>query len=243
MRGGIPGPEAALAKVTTIRAAIGPASPSPTCSARRRSEQRFGALVSDMPGLKSAGGTEEILRSMVGERVLGLPPEPRVDKAVPFCELRAGGRMNFALSDEQELLQRGRARGALAREDAGGGPRRALDGDALLDLWPVAVQAGWPGLLVGEAAAAAPGSGVMDALLVFAELGRVLARTAARPPPGHPAARPRRRRRRGGAPAAGTRGPRSWPPSRRAAVEPAWTVEPGPGFARGAGAGRSATAR
>jgi hypothetical protein len=25
----------------------------------------------------------------VGERVLGLPPEPRLDKGVPFSELRA----------------------------------------------------------------------------------------------------------------------------------------------------------
>ena len=41
-------------------------------------DAEWGHQVSALPGLRSAGGTEEILRNVIGERVLGLPPEPRI---------------------------------------------------------------------------------------------------------------------------------------------------------------------
>lgn len=91
-RGQVPGPEAALAKVTLVNAGIaaGELIADVLGPDALTADSEWAYMISYLPGLKSAGGTEEILRNIVGERVLGLPPEPRVDKGVPFAELRAG---------------------------------------------------------------------------------------------------------------------------------------------------------
>jgi alkylation response protein AidB-like acyl-CoA dehydrogenase len=44
------------------------------------------------PGLRIAGGSDEILRNIIAERVLGMPGDIRVDKDVPFRELKSGKR-------------------------------------------------------------------------------------------------------------------------------------------------------
>lgn len=50
----------------------------------------WGEHVLGAPGYRIAGGSDEIQRTIIGERLLGLPPEPRTDRNVPWRETRAG---------------------------------------------------------------------------------------------------------------------------------------------------------
>ena len=132
--------------------------------------------------------------------------------------------MNFALSDEQELLSEA-ARGALSRVKTVEAARAALDGGELPDLWPLAVDAGWPGLLIAEEHGGA-GLHALEAMLVFEELGRVL---AALPLLGHLSATYLLDRAGAGeleALAAGSQRAAAVLAKPPTAVEERWTVEP-----------------
>jgi alkylation response protein AidB-like acyl-CoA dehydrogenase len=90
-KGQVPGPEAGLAKITIVSGAIRAGDVIADVIGPDALEEgsEWAYMISFLPGLKSAGGTEEILRNTIGERVLGLPPAPRLDKGIPFSELRS----------------------------------------------------------------------------------------------------------------------------------------------------------
>ena len=92
-QGGIPGPEGSIGKLViarllnetaaTVLQVLGPEG---------MLSSDYSRLALAAPGMRIAGGTDEVMRNIIGERVLGLPGEPRVDKGVSFREAMRAAR-------------------------------------------------------------------------------------------------------------------------------------------------------
>jgi alkylation response protein AidB-like acyl-CoA dehydrogenase len=93
-RGGTPGPEGSLGKLKwtegmrkmsdVVSAILGPRLIADT---GEWGTYEWGEHVLGAPGYRIAGGSDEVQRNIIGERVLGLPGEPRVDKDLPWREI------------------------------------------------------------------------------------------------------------------------------------------------------------
>jgi alkylation response protein AidB-like acyl-CoA dehydrogenase len=94
-QGGVPGPEASAGKLAATEAArlvadagVRLLGDDAVYAAATDGDDRWQRNEAWLPGIAIAGGTDQVLRNILGERVLGLPPEPRSDKTAPF----SGGR-------------------------------------------------------------------------------------------------------------------------------------------------------
>ena len=89
-RAGRPGPEGSGMKVrgaALFKAYAALATRILGADAALDPHGEFQTLFLTAPSISIRGGTDEIQRNIVGERVLGLAQEPRVDRALPFDQL------------------------------------------------------------------------------------------------------------------------------------------------------------
>jgi hypothetical protein len=95
-RGERPGPENSIGKlvaasmmqeIATAAFDLGGPAGSDTSAAGKLRQMLFHSAA-----LRIAGGSDEIMRNIIAERVLGLPGDIRVDKDVPFREIPTRGR-------------------------------------------------------------------------------------------------------------------------------------------------------
>ena len=92
--GGLPGPEMSILKLAgTVQLldmcefVSGVLGPRLLADTGEWGTFHWNGLVLGAPGGRLGGGTDEVLRNIIGERVLGLPKEPSNDSTLPFNEL------------------------------------------------------------------------------------------------------------------------------------------------------------
>jgi alkylation response protein AidB-like acyl-CoA dehydrogenase len=81
--GQLPGPEMSIAKLSltqnmarTAQAVADILGPRLAADTGEWGTYAWGEFLLGVPGIRIAGGTDEVMRNIVGERVLGLPKEP-----------------------------------------------------------------------------------------------------------------------------------------------------------------------
>jgi alkylation response protein AidB-like acyl-CoA dehydrogenase len=89
--GKAPGPEDSLSKLRGTAfikklASLGMTAEGAAATVGSDDPDEWQTMFLMSPSLSIRGGTDEIQHNIIGERVLGLPPEPRVDKDKPFSE-------------------------------------------------------------------------------------------------------------------------------------------------------------
>jgi len=95
--GQLPGPELSIAKLSLTLNQVATAQfISEILGARITADTgewgtfSYAQLVLGVPGMRIAGGSDEVMRNIVAERVLGLPKEPGIDTTSPFRDLKVG---------------------------------------------------------------------------------------------------------------------------------------------------------